>query len=209
MRARSVTSVVNRYYDPSTDQFMSIDPQVAATNQPYVFANDNPLNLEDADGLMPEQVQRGQDWANGNLQDTIGRYLGSDVGVKGGNKGNGKIIFYDKNDPSKEVVYDTNKNYYRVLRVTKSGSREYYDSANDTWGTNKGLGDEGQANSHYYNTGEQYGSTGEASQQFDLSATGDDVGDGGDGGGLLFMIFPSVSTFCAVSGRCKQGHPLA
>jgi hypothetical protein len=46
-----VTSVVNRYYDPTTDQFISIDPDVADTDQPYVFTNDNPLNSEDPLGL--------------------------------------------------------------------------------------------------------------------------------------------------------------
>jgi hypothetical protein len=45
------TSVVNRYYDPTTDQFLSIDPDVAATDQPYLFTNDNPLNAEDPMGL--------------------------------------------------------------------------------------------------------------------------------------------------------------
>jgi len=35
---------INRYYDPATDQFLSIDPDVATTNQPYVFTNDDPLN---------------------------------------------------------------------------------------------------------------------------------------------------------------------
>jgi hypothetical protein len=39
--------VLNRYYDPATDQFMSIDPDVATTNQPYLFTNDDPLNAED------------------------------------------------------------------------------------------------------------------------------------------------------------------
>ncbi|MHB8379748.1 MAG: RHS repeat-associated core domain-containing protein [Acidimicrobiales bacterium] len=38
---------MNRYYDPTTDQFISIDPLVATTNQPYVFTNDNPLNATD------------------------------------------------------------------------------------------------------------------------------------------------------------------
>ena len=46
-----VTSVVNRYYDPTTDQFLSIDPALASTNMPYVFTNDNPLNSEDPLGL--------------------------------------------------------------------------------------------------------------------------------------------------------------
>ena len=43
--------LVNRYYDSVTDEFMSIDPEIAITNQPYVFTNDNPLNLEDPVGL--------------------------------------------------------------------------------------------------------------------------------------------------------------
>ncbi len=42
---------VNRYYDPSTDQFLSIDPDVATTDQPFVFTNDNPLNSSDPLGL--------------------------------------------------------------------------------------------------------------------------------------------------------------
>jgi len=46
-----VTSAINRYYDPTTDQFLSIDPNVATTDQPYVFTNDNPLNATDPLGL--------------------------------------------------------------------------------------------------------------------------------------------------------------
>jgi hypothetical protein len=44
---------INRYYDPTTDQFLSIDPAVSQTNQPYVFTNDDPLNAEDPVGLLP------------------------------------------------------------------------------------------------------------------------------------------------------------
>jgi hypothetical protein len=46
-----VISVINRYYDPTSDQFLSIDPDVAETGQPYVFTNDDPLNSEDPLGL--------------------------------------------------------------------------------------------------------------------------------------------------------------
>ena len=42
---------INRYYDPSTDQFISVDPMVDTTGQPYVFVNDNPLNATDPIGL--------------------------------------------------------------------------------------------------------------------------------------------------------------
>jgi RHS repeat-associated protein len=44
--------LINRYYDPTTDEFLSIDPDVATTDQPYVFTNDDPLNAEDPLGLL-------------------------------------------------------------------------------------------------------------------------------------------------------------
>jgi len=54
-----VTSVINRYYDPATDEFISIDPDVAQTDQPYVFTNDDPLNAEDPLGLEENPYQEG------------------------------------------------------------------------------------------------------------------------------------------------------
>ena len=45
-------SLVNRYYDPSTAQFLSIDPLVATTGQPYQYAGDDPVNESDASGLI-------------------------------------------------------------------------------------------------------------------------------------------------------------
>ncbi len=42
---------VNRYYDPTTDQFLSIDPALMVTDQPYMFTNDDPLNATDPIGL--------------------------------------------------------------------------------------------------------------------------------------------------------------
>jgi hypothetical protein len=42
---------VNRYYDPTTDQFLSVDPDVAETGQPYAFTGDDPLNASDPLGL--------------------------------------------------------------------------------------------------------------------------------------------------------------
>ncbi len=47
-----MNSAINCYYDPTTNQFLSVDPAVAQTNQPYVFTNDNPLNATDPLGLM-------------------------------------------------------------------------------------------------------------------------------------------------------------
>jgi RHS repeat-associated protein len=41
----------NRYYDPSTAQFISVDPLVGLTHSPYGYVYDNPLNATDPTGL--------------------------------------------------------------------------------------------------------------------------------------------------------------
>jgi RHS repeat-associated protein len=43
--------LINRYYDPATDQFLSVDPLVIETGQPYAFTGDDPLNATDPLGL--------------------------------------------------------------------------------------------------------------------------------------------------------------
>ena len=43
--------LTNRYYDPSTAQFLTVDPLVALTQQPYAYAAGNPLNMVDPLGL--------------------------------------------------------------------------------------------------------------------------------------------------------------
>ncbi len=42
---------VARWYDPGTGEFMSVDPDVAETGQPYAYAGDNPVNASDPSGL--------------------------------------------------------------------------------------------------------------------------------------------------------------
>ena len=42
---------VNRYYDPSTGQFLSVDPLVGITDQPYQYVGGDPVNLTDPTGL--------------------------------------------------------------------------------------------------------------------------------------------------------------
>ena len=40
-----------RYYDPATAQFLTVDPLVSLTAQPYTYASANPLNAIDPTGL--------------------------------------------------------------------------------------------------------------------------------------------------------------
>ncbi len=42
--------LVDRYYDPQTGQFLSVDPLVAATQQAYVYSSDDPVSLKDPTG---------------------------------------------------------------------------------------------------------------------------------------------------------------
>ena len=41
-----------RYYDPTTGQLLTVDPALAATNQPYAFTAGDPINGSDPSGLM-------------------------------------------------------------------------------------------------------------------------------------------------------------
>ena len=45
-----------RYYDPTTAQFLSQDPALATTRQPYQYTNENPLNTTDPSGLASTVV---------------------------------------------------------------------------------------------------------------------------------------------------------
>lgn len=188
---------------------MSIDPDVATTDQPYVFANDNPLNSEDPEGSKPVNGINpyAPKWPKGNLQNEIERYLGPDVGVEEGSKSS-KIVFYDLDDPGKQVVYDVNDDNFRIARVS-NGRWEYYVRATDTWGTNGQLGSDGKMNSHYSNDGDSYSSANDATQQLSnegLSATdGDGDGDFGELGDLgLFFLFPSVDQLIPPNLRSYQ-----
>lgn len=42
---------INRYYDPTTGQFLSVDPIVDVTEQPYAYVNGDPVNGSDPLGL--------------------------------------------------------------------------------------------------------------------------------------------------------------
>jgi RHS repeat-associated protein len=51
--------LVNRYYDPSTGQFLSVDPDVADTYEPYTYADDDAVNAVDPNGMMTLSICGG------------------------------------------------------------------------------------------------------------------------------------------------------
>jgi RHS repeat-associated protein len=64
--------LINRYYDPTTGQFLSVDPDVASTGQPYAYSGGDPVNASDPSGLF-ESGPNGQacigqvcNWASQN-----------------------------------------------------------------------------------------------------------------------------------------------
>jgi RHS repeat-associated protein len=50
---------INRYYDPSTAQWLSVDPAVTTTGQPYVITGADPINLTDPMGLVCDFCGQG------------------------------------------------------------------------------------------------------------------------------------------------------
>jgi RHS repeat-associated protein len=48
--------LVNRYLDPATGVFLTVDPALAMTGQPYSYADGDPVNSADPTGLWPTIV---------------------------------------------------------------------------------------------------------------------------------------------------------
>jgi hypothetical protein len=54
---------VDRYYDPVTGQFLTVDPLVSQTLQPYVYVGDDSVNEADPAGLVGSHLYRnGTAW---------------------------------------------------------------------------------------------------------------------------------------------------
>jgi hypothetical protein len=67
----------NRYQDAQTGVFLSVDPLVAATGDPYIYAGGNPTTLSDPEGLAPQTCP------DGGCNGRDNRYNGTSVtGVK-------------------------------------------------------------------------------------------------------------------------------
>jgi len=59
--AMGANRLVHRYYDPATEQFLSVDPAVDITGTPYSYTNADPVNGDDPDGLAPQTPKLSQE----------------------------------------------------------------------------------------------------------------------------------------------------
>ena len=71
---------MNRYYDPTTDSFISVDPAVQSTDQPYVFVNGDPLNSTDPLGQDPIYVGSQSVPSDVNLAIAMKRKIAATLG---------------------------------------------------------------------------------------------------------------------------------
>ncbi len=71
--ANGLIYLVNRYYDPATSQFMTIDPMSSVTGEPYAAFGDNPVNAQDPLGLCngPDGICTNQNTGQMNLDSGV------------------------------------------------------------------------------------------------------------------------------------------
>jgi RHS repeat-associated protein len=89
---------IHRYYDPATGQFISSDPLVGITGQPYAYAGDDPVNSSDPTGLCVSTPFGciGPGPANG-ISGTVGSILN---GVSGAAKEGAHLTIDAVTDPA-------------------------------------------------------------------------------------------------------------
>lgn len=72
--ATGLVYLVNRYYDPTTGQFLSVDPLVDETGEPYAYAGQDPVIGTDSVGLCDLTPE-------GDCDDTLGYESVTDDGI--------------------------------------------------------------------------------------------------------------------------------
>ncbi len=96
--ATGLIYLVNRYYDTSTDQFITVDPLVSLTGEPFSYAGEDPVNGSDPSGLMCNANPfSGGFWSQGNClsdaSNAAGNWLNNESNTIGCQNGLGNGIF--------------------------------------------------------------------------------------------------------------------
>ena len=91
--------LINRYYDPATTQFLTVDPLVSATRAAYGYVADDPLNNIDPEGTTGWDIRAGRN--------RYGLYLATEEIV-------GKGLFVESFDAT---YWNYSKHGYRIWPV--------------------------------------------------------------------------------------------
>lgn len=111
-------SVIGRYYDPPTGQFLSVDPLVRQTQQPYLYAADNPVKFSDPTGLtwhlwMEQWLESGSNWtARGSFRSQTGYSTEAIIEVTGASSTPFYVVI-DDNDPGSNL-----HRYHGAMRLS-------------------------------------------------------------------------------------------
>jgi len=116
--------LVNRYYDPSTEQFISVDPLVSQTGQPFSYAGDDPVNESDPSGADddPSSPASGPSGAPDSLSQ---QQIVADTGQleHGGVKALADDALQDLNQQCIEQLSESQqRSYYRYLARLPKGA---------------------------------------------------------------------------------------
>ena len=127
-KSRSGLVAVNRYYDPITGQFMSVDPLVTKTHQAYVYTSDNPVNISDPTGALGSRASEHVEGTCGTSFMDVSAYASGRVSADIGffdlcfdaDFVSATAWFFDVSDPINP------NNWYPSVEITSLAMRRSY-----------------------------------------------------------------------------------
>lgn len=104
--------LLNRYYDPTVGQFLSIDPEVKTTLQPYAYTQGNPVSQTDPTGLI--SARGVVNWANANYSGGDNGYVDdcTDFASRALHLGGGDPQTWPAPKTSQNVINDRKNDWY-------------------------------------------------------------------------------------------------
>lgn len=148
--------LINRYYDPSTGQFLSVDPDVSSTRQPYAYTAGNPVTEADPTGLAAINLRGVSSWAYNNVFNswTAPSYFSDDCTdfvSQALKAGGGMAQYYGNGSATNDV------NWYFYPGYARAASTRYSHSWSVAYDLAVHLLDWDAQTLRYYNSGVQDG----------------------------------------------------